>query len=191
MPINVIILRWAYVHFIDLCFYQVGDFGLARTMASASAYAQTRAGTQYYMRCALKICFLEICFEFSFQYLYLFVFSPEAQNGQYGLLSDVWALGVILFELWYVFNHVPIYAKGVARIHASWSYIQIICFRSVCSKHSETSFCQVGWHHGSDQTNSKDQGPHGQIWQRQLGPFKLALYHIIFTSNYNSAGGKT
>ena len=54
---------------------KLGDFGVARERATASDLAQTVCGTPYYM-------------------------SPELVMGEaYGEPSDVWALGVLLFEL--------------------------------------------------------------------------------------------
>lgn len=53
----------------------LGDFGVAKMLGSADSFCHTVIGTQRYM-------------------------SPEVHRGQrYGLRSDVWALGVVLYEL--------------------------------------------------------------------------------------------
>jgi len=54
---------------------KLGDFGIARVMDSSSAGAQTAIGTPSYL-------------------------SPEICNGEsYGIKSDVWALGIVSYEL--------------------------------------------------------------------------------------------
>jgi serine/threonine protein kinase len=53
----------------------VGDFGIAKVLDSSSMQAQTQIGTPYYL-------------------------SPEiCENKPYGRESDIWSLGVILYEL--------------------------------------------------------------------------------------------
>ena len=54
---------------------KLGDFGIARVMASTSEMAATVVGTPYYL-------------------------SPEiVQNNTYDNKSDVWSIGVLLYEL--------------------------------------------------------------------------------------------
>ena len=54
---------------------KVGDFGIARVLRNTGEFAATRIGTPYYM-------------------------SPEIMDGKrYNSKTDIWSLGVILFEL--------------------------------------------------------------------------------------------
>lgn len=69
-----------FLHFLPGCkvaILKIGDLGLARTLDDTNAMASTKGvGTPLYM-------------------------APEAHENVYGLPFDVWALGLILFELRY------------------------------------------------------------------------------------------
>jgi NIMA (never in mitosis gene a)-related kinase len=86
---------------------KIGDFGLAKELASASTLAQTNVGTPFYM-------------------------SPEMINEQsYNEKSDIWALGCLLYELcalappFDAANHVALAVKinagKFARVPAAYS----------------------------------------------------------------------
>ena len=55
---------------------KMGDFGIARVLSSTKEKAKTVVGTPYYL-------------------------SPEIiENKPYSFKSDIWSLGVLLYELW-------------------------------------------------------------------------------------------
>ena len=65
----------------DRLLLKMADFGLSREMDDNEYYASTRCGTKWYM-------------------------SPESNKGKYSLASDVWAIGCVLYEIWYkLFHH--------------------------------------------------------------------------------------
>ena len=69
---------------------KLGDFGVARQMQGTASLAQTQIGTPYYL-------------------------SPEIYEDQpYGKKSDVWSLGVILYEL--LTLELPFQAKNLAAL---------------------------------------------------------------------------
>ena len=54
---------------------KLGDFGVAKCLANTNSMARTQTGTPYYL-------------------------SPEIFNDEtYGASSDMWSLGVVLFEI--------------------------------------------------------------------------------------------
>jgi NIMA (never in mitosis gene a)-related kinase len=57
---------------------KIGDLGLARSLEDSVVEAQTTAGTKLYM-------------------------SPESHHGGYQFPHDVWAIGVIMYEVAYIF----------------------------------------------------------------------------------------
>lgn len=61
---------------------KIADFGLAKAMDDNKESAVTRCGTEVYM-------------------------SPEMlKRGGYSFANDLWALGCVLFELWYLLKHI-------------------------------------------------------------------------------------
>ena len=67
--------EWRHPSCLPTAQVKLGDFGIARQMDDTTDFAQTCVGTPYYL-------------------------SPELIEGRpYNHLSDVWALGVVLFQM--------------------------------------------------------------------------------------------
>merc|ERR1711971_208246 len=72
---------------------KLGDFGVSKQMDDANMMAQTQTGTPYYL-------------------------SPELCNGEgYGSKSDIWALGIIVYEM--INFHLPFNERGLGRLMKS------------------------------------------------------------------------
>jgi NIMA (never in mitosis gene a)-related kinase len=68
------VLNYAIVN-LDVGIVKLGDFGIAKVLDASDDYAKTQIGTPYYL-------------------------SPEiCESRPYGRSSDVWSLGVVLFEI--------------------------------------------------------------------------------------------
>lgn len=69
---------------------KLGDFGVSKQMNDSNMMAQTQTGTPYYL-------------------------SPEICNGEgYGSKSDIWALGIIVYEM--MNFHLPFNERGLGRL---------------------------------------------------------------------------
>lgn len=70
---------------------KLGDFGIAKVLEQTVAQAETQVGTPYYI-------------------------SPEIIKGRkYSLETDIWSLGIILYELWAL--DVPIKARNLHELY--------------------------------------------------------------------------